>query len=683
MRRRNKDATRWTGRVAVFAILLSLWGVGVLARLYSLQGPKHQELLQRAEAQFERTIEITPRRGDIYDRDRNPIAVSVRVDSIYAVPTEIRNPKLAARRMGSILKIRSEELAQRLGSTKHFTWVKRKVTVTEAKRVKALQLKGVYTQQEMKRFYPKGDFASHVLGYVGTDGKGLAGLEYKMNRLMEGEPRRVLLGRDGFRNTLHSQERAGRPGGGVILSLDETIQYIAERALEKVVRRYRAAGGTLIVQDPYTGEILALAGRPSFNPNRFLKYPQGHWVDRAVAWAYEPGSTLKIVTMAAGLEEELITPRAVIDCENGSIVLAGRRFRDHKPHELLTATQVLAFSSNVGTIKLASRVGERRFYDYIKRFGFGRPTRIGLPGESRGLLRPPEEWSGISLASLSLGQEIGVTPMQLIAAYSAVANGGLLVRPRIVRGLLSGERTDLVPLVPGRRILSAATVRQLKQMLTAVVVAGTGFRARLDGYSAAGKTGTGQKIDETGRYSRTDYVVSFAGFAPVDRPRVTVLVVVDSPQGKTYGAEVAAPVFKSATEQILAYLNVPHEQPTVSLLYTSSGPGRRPTTPQGNDSRMKSLHSEFDMWAVPLQLLQPILFQKLSFSGVQASPVPKFESSVIVPNFTGLPLREVARRCFELGFQLRVRGSGRLMEQNPAPGTRLKSGKKVWARFSR
>ena len=682
MRRKSKESIRWSRRVMALGLLFSLWGLAVILRLYYLQVPQNPLFLSRAESLYGRTLQDTPRRGNIYDRNGTPIAISVAVDSLYAVPAEIPNPDLAARLLARILSLPAKDLAARLRSNRHFIWIKRKVTATEISRMEALQLTGIYTRKEMKRFYPQGRLAAQVLGSVGMDGAGLAGIEYKFNHKLQGPPGRLVLATGTASNLLDGPDRSAPPGQGVVLTLDEKMQYIAEKALDRVVAQFRPSGATVVVQDPFTGHILAMANRPSYNPNDFRKTPERNWMNRAVAWTYEPGSTLKIVTFAASLEENLTTPQEWIDCQNGSLLLAGHRFHDHNPFDSLTSSQVLAQSSNVGTIKLALRVGKKRLYRYLDRLGFGRPTGIRLPGESRGLLRPPRKWSKLSLASLSLGHEIGVTPVQLVTAYSAIANGGTWMQPKIFRGYRDRERLDPVQDVPGKRILQPSTAQELKRMLALVVEEGTGRRARPAGYSAAGKTGTAQKIDATGRYSDHEYVASFVGFAPVDRPAVTVLVVVDSPSGAIYGAEVAAPVFKSITEQILAYLNVPHAPAFENLQLASSAGGWNASSLE-EDDRAKSRPNGPGRPVPPLQPLQQVSLKKLSLLSSAPTLFPATSPGIEVPDFSGRPLREAVRQGVELGLKIRVRGSGQVIRQFPEAGSRLAPGDEIRLNFGR
>ena len=386
-----------------------------------------------------------------------------------------------------------------------------------------------------------------------------------MDSIIRGLPGRVLLATDARGRSFQSTEWAGKPGKSVVLTLDEKIQYITEKALAEAVEKWKAAGGVAIVQNPNTGEILAMASQPTYDPNAFAKSQPEALQDHGLSWVYEPGSTFKLVTVSAALEEKLADPNEVINCQHGSIVLAGHVIHDHKSFADLTVTDVVVKSSDVGAIKLGLRLGEQRLYKYIRIFGFGEKTEVELPGEERGLLKPPSRWSGISIGEISMGQEIGVTPIQLITAYSAIANEGVLFEPRIVHDLFLGQAHDPMPPVPGHRVVSEHTANVMKQILAAVVEQGTGKAAQLAEYTSAGKTGTAQKIDASGAYSKSHYVASFVGFAPVGKPAVTILVAIDSPVGAIYGAEVAAPVFKSIAEQTLGYLTFRKTAPPAGL----------------------------------------------------------------------------------------------------------------------
>jgi cell division protein FtsI (penicillin-binding protein 3) len=631
-------------------------------------------------------IEVAPQRGEIFDRQMNPLAMSLAVDSVFAVRSEIPDPKMVSGLLAPVLGLDANDLLGRITNSHSFCWVKRKTSPQEANRVRDLNLKGIYFQRESKRFYPKGDLAAHILGYVGLDDKGLGGLEYGMDSVIRGRPGRVLLATDARRRSFQSTEWAGKPGKNLVLTLDEKIQYITEKALAEAVEKWKAPGGVAIVQNPNTGEILAMASQPTYDPNDFAKSPPEALQDRGLSWVYEPGSTFKLVTVSAVLEEKLANPDEVVNCQQGSIVLAGHVIHDHKPFGSLSVRDVVVNSSDVGAIKLGLRLGERRLYKYIRSFGFGEKTEVELPGEERGLLKPPSSWSGISIGEISMGQEIGVTPIQLVTTYSAVANGGVLFEPRLIHDLFLGQAHDAMPPVPGHRVISGRTASLMKEILGAVVERGTGRAAQLAGYSAAGKTGTAQKIDPSGAYSKSHYVASFVGFAPLGKPVVTILVVIDSPVGAIYGAEVAAPVFKSIAEQTLGYLNVPQDNPSRWPQVASSNSAGIPGQKLGDLAGHLPKGSEHLQAAA-----SPVL--PASFSSIEQTRVSTDRESeaattpgtvvmdnsprVTIPDFSGLAARSVAQECQKLGLELSLLGSGLAVEQNlPAhaqvpPGTRL------------
>ena len=666
--------------------LLVFWMFGLAAQLYHLQVIDYADLLAKAQRQQQHVIEIAPRRGEIYDRQMNPLAMSLAVDSIFADPSEMTEPKKAADLLAPALGLDADELLGRLTNSHSFCWVKRKVTPEEANRARELNLKGIYFQPESKRFYPKDDLASHIVGYVGLDDKGLAGLEYGMDKIVRGRPGRVLVAADARRKSFQSTEWAGAPGKNVVLTLDEKIQYFAEKGLAQAMEKWHAAGGVVVVQNPNTGEILAMASQPTFNPNQFSKGPTSALENRGVAWVYEPGSTFKLVTLSAVLEEKLARPEEIIDCQMGSIVLAGHVIHDHKRFGALTVQDVLVNSSDVGAIKLGMRLGQQRLYKYIRSFGFGEKTGVELPGEEHGLLKSPTYWSGLSIGEISMGQEVGVTAVQLVSAYSAVANGGVLFEPRIVRDLFLGQAHDSMPPVPGHRVISERTSNLMKEFLTAVVQRGTGKPAQLTGYTSAGKTGTAQKIDPSRAYSHSHYVASFVGFAPVGKPAVTILVVIDTPVGAIYGTDVAAPVFKSVAEQTLGYLNVPQDLPAPRPQFTASTPARVPGQKPGNLVGSPSQGTEHRQAAT--SPVQTASFSTTELARVSNEQEPEAAATpptvvldngphVSVPDFSGLAARNVAQECQKLGLELNLLGSGLAVEQSiparsqVAPGTRL------------
>src|SRR5262245_40885447 len=534
-------------RLLFLLAFLVFWLVAICVRLFWLQVVSYGDFTQRASRQQQRSIQVAPVRGNIYDRNGNELAMTVSVDSVFAVPSEVPDIHATARNLARILQADSEDIETRMRGSRAFAWVARKIDPAASSRVRSLNLKGIYFQKESKRFYPKRELAAQVLGYVGLDDEGLGGVERQFDSSLTGKPGKVLISKDAKQRWFGRVEKSPDPGENVVLTLDEKIQYMAERELEKAIAETRAEAGTIVVENPHTGEVLALANRPNFNPNTFNTADPKSFKNRAVSDIYEPGSTFKIVTLAAALEEKLTNPDEVFDCQMGSIELNGRTIHDHKPYGLLTVSQILANSSDVGAIKVALRLGDERFDRYIRAFGFGSQTGIELPGETRGLTKPASRWSKVSIGAISMGQEIGVSPLQLIAMASTIANDGVFVPPRIVAGTTPPRSTrQLIAYQPpaGRRVISTLTAAQMKHMLEGVVLRGTGTRAILDGYSSAGKTGTAQKTDPvTGRYSKSHYVASFTGFAPVNDPAVSVLVVLDSPVGPHEGGLVAAPVF--------------------------------------------------------------------------------------------------------------------------------------------
>lgn len=645
-----------TLRYRILPILLGLWAAIVAVRLVHVQIVRFEDLTRQARRQQERTIEVSPQRAVIYDRNRNPLAISVEVDSVFVVPGEISDPDAAARLLAPVLGIGASEIRTRLRGTgaRYFSWLKRKVTAREAARVRELNIRGIYFQKENKRFYPKRELAAHVLGYVGVDDQGLAGIELSHEQTIRGQPGQLLIERDARQRWFRRTGRSPEPGQSVVLTLDETIQYIAERELGAVMQQSRAIAGTVIVLDPFTGEVLAMANAPTFNPNRYVEVSRTDVLrNRAIADAYEPGSTFKIVTLAAALEEGLTDPEDLIDCQMGSIVIAGHTIRDHKPFGLLSVSQILQYSSDVGAIKLAMRVGNQRFYRYWRTFGFGSPTGIELPGEAAGLTKPPERWSKISIGAMAMGQEVGVTPLQLAVATAVVANGGWWVPPHILRERApSGSPGEMVT-TDARRVLSPETANQLQRMMTEVVTIGTGKLAQPEGYTAAGKTGTAQKIDPaTGRYSPTDHVASFVGYVPAESPMFTILVALDSPRGRYHGGDAAAPVFKRIAEQVLAYRNVPALVPAKPPIARASA--TEPTFPLPAD-----LFNERNPAA--LLLLE--------------------DSAILAPDLVGKTVRGVTEESLGEKWTIHPVGNGIAVRQFPPAGTPLAAGQKITVWF--
>src|SRR5271157_1710331 len=590
-------------RFWLICLFFLLWACAIAGRLFWLQIIRHKEFVERAEKQQQRTFEVAPRRGVLYDRNLHELAMTVQVDSIFAVPTEIDDKQAAAHALAAVVhtdpedaQTTEEQIAARLDKGNSFAWVARRVTPEVAARVKALPIKGIYFQKEFQRFYPDNEIAAQVLGYVGLDDNGLGGLEQKFEPQLHGVPGRMYTAMDARRRVLGSSEHDPEPGQNLVMTIDENIQFLAERALDHAMARTQAANGTVVIQDVHTGEILALAIRPTFNPNLFRHATPELLRNHAVSDVYEPGSVFKLVTYSAALEQQAVTPDSIIDCQGGKITLAGRIIHDDKSEGALgkiTVSQALAKSSDVAAVKLALKVGKDRFYQYVRDFGFGSRTGAEMPGETRGLLQSVDKWSPSSIGSVAIGQEIGVTPIQLVSMVSTIANGGVYLPPHVlmpgqVEVAANGQSAKVPkesaapkvtpqtpqtpmpfkpggdlpdPLPPGaHRVLSTMTAAEMRKMMEGVVLYGTGKQAQLNGYSSGGKTGTAQKIDPaTGLYSKTLHIASFAGIAPVNNPVIAVAVVIDSPRGNYYGATVSAPVFAEVAQQVLEYLAVPHD----------------------------------------------------------------------------------------------------------------------------
>src|SRR5438105_2292403 len=567
-RRAGKDRREFTAseRLLLVSSLILICLVAVVGRLGYLQLVCHTEYLARAARQQQRIMDITPKRGSIYDRNLDPLAMSIPVDSVFAVPIEVADVQLAAQLLSRVLGITSEVLEAKLASAQSVAWIARKVPPDRKEAVEALNLKGIYFQKENQRIYPKRDLAAHVLGFVDLDEKGLGGIEYGLDGQIRGKSEKIVVMADARQRWFDGVEAQRERGADVVLTLDEQIQYIAERELAVAITKTHALAGSVVVMNPNNGEILALANWPKFNPNTANEASAEARMNRAVTALYEPGSTFKLITLAAAFDQGIVRPEEVFDCENGAVYVAGHRIRDHKPFGLLTVSGILAQSSDVGAIKIALRLGAPKFYDYIRAFGFGQLTGVDLPGEGKGLVRRLENWSAISIGSISMGQEVGVTPIQLLSAVSAIANGGTLYKPRVVAELRRDNQVlpmegPSAPAEP-RRVIRPETAATLRRLMEGAVLNGTGKLARLEGWTAAGKTGSAQKIDPaTGRYSHTQLIASFTGFAPINNPAVTILVSLDSPVGPHEGGQVAAPVFKRIAEQVLPYLDVPRDVP--------------------------------------------------------------------------------------------------------------------------
>ncbi|MBU4310655.1 penicillin-binding protein [bacterium] len=631
----------------LFAFLLTL-----TIRLAYLQIVRSPELQGKAQNRW-KPIKIEPQRGIIYDRRMRKLAISLSLNSLYARPKKIENKEEIAEKLSLILKKNPSPILEKLNREKNFVWLARKIPKDLAEEIKGLNIEGIGLTEESKRLYPKGSFACHLLGFAGLDDQGLEGIELLYNQYIKGTPGWILSTRDARgRSVLSGEYRFYPPSGGydIILTIDESIQHIAERELEKVYKEQGARSATIIVMDPKTGEVLALANQPSYDLNRFEDYPSYIWRNQAVTDLFEPGSSLKIVTAAAALAEDVVKYEDRFYCENGVL----RVSKDHVVHDInkyewLTFSEVIEKSSNIGTIKIGQRLGPLKLYEYLRSFGFGSLTGVDLPGEVRGILRKPREWSDLSMAALPIGHEISVTAIQLATAASAIANGGVLVRPRVVKAVVSKEGRVVKEFEPTsiRRVISQETAYRLTDILKGVTLKGTGTRAQVPGYEVAGKTGTAQKIDpKTKKYSQDKTTATFLGWVPADDPRILILVVVDEPKGLPYegrmvryGGLIAAPVFKEVAQRTLRYLNVP--------------PGKSPT---GEIIRVSL--SDMDLRVQEIEI----------------------ESREKMPDLNEKSMRETFRILSNYDLKPNFIGSGQVMRQDPPPESPLEGIKEctVW-----
>jgi cell division protein FtsI (penicillin-binding protein 3) len=666
-------------RLLIVAALTIVWSGAALGRLAYLQLFRYNEYYARAQHQQQVIVEIGARRAEIFDRNLNPLAMSVPVDSCFAIPSEIGDPRMVARLLSKVLEVPPEEIATRLATSHSFVWIARKLPPNKAERIAAMNLRGIYFQREGARFYPKRELAAHVLGYVGMDDKGLGGLEYSLDDHIRSKPGKMLILADAHRRWYDSNDKTPDAGASVVLTIDEKIQYIVEKELAQVIHDTQSKSGTIVVENPNTGELLAVANWPTFNPNAAKESNPESRVDRAASALYEPGSVFKIVTLSAAIDQGITNADELIDCQNGSIYIAGHRIRDHKAYGMLTVAQVLANSSDVGAIKLGLRLGAPRFYDYIRAFGFGQLTGVDLPGESRGMLRRLENWTPVSVGSISMGQEIGVTPLQLITAMSVMANGGTFVQPHIVRAFRRGAQMIEQPQPQPRRVIRETTAATMRRMLEGVVLNGTGKNARLDGYTSAGKTGTAQKFDiATGHYFAHQLIASFVGFAPINNPAVTILVTLDSAVGVHEGGQIAAPAFKRIAQQVLAYMDVPQDIPVTSKTLRASL--------QHHSYQDLADVTDFDSAQVDMSAAvedpPPVASQPAA--GEDAPTVELTEGEGIpVPQLQGWTVRKVTEQCLKLGFSPVLVGTGTAVEQSPEPGALIRRGSHITVRFAR
>ena len=626
----------------------------ISGRMFQLQVVKKEQLNRLAIQQQHAQIPLVPKRGTISDRKGNELAVSIEVDSVYADLQKVTDPKKTAQSLGALLRIDPEEVRAKLESKNSFEWIQRKITPQEADAVKAFRLPGISFLKENKRVYPNSQLASHLIGFVGVDSKGLEGLERRYDTILNGNKQTWTLLKDArgreIIDNVPSQE--GDPYQNLILTLDKHVQHIVETELSHTVQKWGARGGFAIAMEPATGKVLALAGYPSFNPNQFFQYQAKTWRNGAISDTFEPGSLFKTFLAAAALEEKIVRFTDSFFCENGSYTVYDRTIHDTSRHGWLTFQQIMKVSSNIGASKVGEKMGKDLFYRYIKAFGFGEKTRIDLPGESKGILQHPRYWSPVTLDTISFGQGISVTGIQLVAALCAVANGGSLMRPLLVEKVTDEKGQTVRSFQPEmvRKVITEETSRKVATLLkTTTERGGTGEGAVPAGFDVAGKTGTAQKVDSLLKgYSEDRYVSGFMGFGPVDDPKLALLVVIDEPQGNIYGGVVAAPAFREIMKKALPQFNV---FPDGTLV----------------------VKNEADF--IPRRELRNTV------PPVESVKMDGGANREVMPDLTGLSMRGAMSRIEGKGLIIRVSGNGKVVDKTPKPGTVIEKGDICYLKF--
>ncbi len=649
------DREKWARlRIVIIGSFFGLLFLSVAGRAFYLQILKHEEMIKRADKQHQRIVPLTPARGAIMDRNGTPLAVSVEMDSCYAEPRHIQDIHGTATVLAPFLGTTRHELQRKLASSKSFVWLARRLTPEHSSRIKNLKLRGIGFSPETKRYYPNSEVAAHVIGFTGLDPNGLEGIELKYDSVILGNTGYLVTERDALGRDIAPRDavvKKSEPGKSIILTLDKNIQYIAERELAKAVIESQAKGGMALVMESSSGKILGMANYPTFNPNAYSQYTQAQLRNRVVADSFEPGSTFKVFLIAAALEERIVKPSDVFNCENGSYKIADRTIHDTHSYSSLSVSDILKYSSNIGAAKIGFRLGDNQLFRYLRSFGFGDRSGIDLPGESPGSLRDNRRWFGVDLANISFGQGVSTSALQLAAAFSAVANGGTLMKPYIVERILdeSGQEVQRFEPQAVRRVISEDTARKVTKMMEGVTTnGGTGLNAAVDGFRVAGKTGTAQKADPVTRgYSATKRTASFVGFIPADKPRLTILVVIDEPKTSPYGGVVAAPAFKGIALNSLCYLKVP---------------------PQGENIKT----------AKAVETKSPATQEYMSEGVGLDMPA----DGGIMPNFQGMSMRRVLQVMEKRNINIRLLGSGRAMEQNPPPGQMIRGADEVWIKFT-
>ena len=646
-------------RIRLIGVVFTLCFALVAIRAFNLQVLQGQQWDERAERQHQKVIPLTPQRGTIFDRNGEELAVSVDVDSVYVEPGKLRDPSGTTKSLAKVLRLSTGTIKAKLKGSKNFVWLQRQIAPRQSDQIKAMKLDGVGMIKEHRRFYPNSNIAGHLLGFTGLDPKGLEGLELEYDKMILGRGGYLVMERDALGRGLGAgspQIQGATRGHDLYLTLDKNLQYLAERELAEGLRTTEAKAGTVVMMEPSTGKVLAMASAPDYNPNAFFRYKPHQWRNRAVCDTYEPGSTFKIFLMAAALNEAVVSTKQKIDCENGVFRVGGKDIHDHKKYQKLTPAEIIKYSSNIGSAKIGKMLERKTFHRYLTDFGFGEPTGIDLPGEANGLLRPPDKWFEVDLAAISFGQGVSVTSIQLAAAASAIANGGYLMEPYVVERVVDsqGQVTSKSQPRVVRKVIAQDVAQRVTQMMEMTTEEdGTSANARVPGFRVAGKTGTAQKVDPvTGGYSADKRVASFIGFLPAEAPRIVMLVSIDEPKKGVYGGLTAAPVFSKIAAQAMQYLKVAPNQET------------------RDGENLPSLEQIFANAAAPEQASLQNLMVAVTSGGPR------------MPDFSGLSFRQVLELIEEKQLNVDFRGRGRVVEQSPMPGASIPYGALVWVRMA-
>lgn len=643
-------------RITLLFYLFAFLFLVVFGRAYQLQVLQSQRLGAMAERQSQRIVHLIPKRGIIYDRKKEEMAISVEVDSVFAQPGKVQKVREMAKKIAPLLGKKSADLLGKLKGEESFVWLQRGITREQRKAIERYDFPGVGFLKETKRFYPQGRLGVHVIGFAGLDGQGLEGVELGYDEFIRGEPGYIVISKDALGRSITPQTAPSRQsldGCDVILTIDKNIQYVVEKELKKAVQAYSANGGMAVVMNPKTGEILALALQPSFDPNQFSTASPQVRKNRAVTDTFEPGSTFKVFLLAAALEEQAVAPREMFFCEHGAYTVGGKVIHDAHRYGWLSLADIIKVSSNIGASKVGRKLGKYRLHRYLRNFGFGSKTGVDLPGEVSGLLAAPRTWSEVGMANISFGQGVSTTALQLTSALAAVANAGVLMKPYVVKAVQDPNGNFLQENRPKaiRRVISHETAGKVTKILKTVMdEGGTGIAARLAGYESAGKTGTAQKVLSNGRGYSDKRIASFFGFAPADNPQIVVTVIIDEPQGSSYGGVVAAPAFKAIGEQMLPYMGV-YPKGVTYLARAGAGriPSKEETTPH---------------------------------PAAQRASLEAPEEPGVMPDFSGKSLRQVVLTGQRLGLDLKLVGSGKAVSQSPPPGHVLQGQTRGVVKFS-